>query len=317
MTEDFLNSGVLITGGAGFLGSHLCERLVKLGKDIICLDNLYTGTRKNIMQFDSSGNVKFINHDIVIPFTSKSTEIYNLACPASPVHYQKNPVSTTETAVLGVLNVLKVAEENNAKVFQASTSEVYGDAKVHPQTEDYFGNVNPVGVRACYDEGKRCAETLCFDYKRQFGTDVRVGRIFNSYGPRMQINDGRVISNFITQALKNEPITVYGSGEQTRSFCYVDDLIDGILKLMESNVLQNPINIGNPSEITILELADKICEITKSKSKVLHKPLPFDDPVQRCPDISKITTLTVLSPTVSLEDCFKKTITYFKKELNL
>ena len=305
----------LVTGGAGFLGSYICEQLVKKGDQVLCLDNFSTGHSSNIEQLLENKNFQFITHDVVNDINLDCGDIYNLACPASPIAYQRDPISTLETAVLGPIKMLGLAKKMHSKIFQASTSEIYGDAKWHPQSEDYFGNVNPIGIRACYDEGKRCAETLCFDYNRQYGVAIRVGRIFNTYGPRMQIEDGRVVSNFIVQAIKNEPITIYGSGEQTRSFCFVDDLVEGIFAFVAQGDYLGPVNIGNPCEISILELADTICKLCRSRSVLKFKALPKDDPVKRCPDISKIKNLTGWHPKVALEDGLKETIKYFEKAL--
>ena len=309
------NQSILVTGGAGFLGSHLCEALLKMGQSVTCLDDLSTGTLSNIYKIIRDRKFKFQKGNVQNAIDMDVDFIFNLACPASPVAYQKDPISTIQTAFLG-MNMLHLAKCNGATVFQASTSEVYGDAKVHPQTELYWGNVNPIGIRACYDEGKRCAETLCFDYNRQYSVDVRVGRIFNTYGPRMQVNDGRVVSNFIVQALKNEALTIFGSGNQTRSFCYVDDLIEGILGFVGSDQDIGPVNIGNPNEISILELADKICSLIGSRSKIILKPLPEDDPVKRNPEINKIKGLTGWEPKVPLDDGLRETIYYFRKMLD-
>ncbi len=311
-----MHNEILVTGGAGFLGSHLCDALVKRGDNVTCLDNLSTGKISNISHLENKPQFTLILHDVEKSYDVKSEIIFNLACPASPVAYQKNPISTIQTAILGAINALQLAEKNKARVFQASTSEVYGDAKVHPQNEQYWGNVNPIGVRACYDEGKRCGETLFFDYNRQRKLDIRVGRIFNTYGPRMNINDGRVVSNFIVQALQNAPITVYGSGTQTRSFCYVDDLVDGILKFTDQDEEIGPVNIGNPNEISMHELADTVCRLTGSKSQIKFMSLPQDDPVRRNPDVSKIKSLVSWKPKVVLEDGLKETIRYFKKALS-
>lgn len=305
----------LVTGGAGFLGSHICEALVNKGEQVTCMDNFSTGNIENILHLKNLKEFSLKTQDVEKEIFLTSDLIFNMACPASPIAYQKNPISTFQTAVIGAMNVLQLALRNKARVFQASTSEVYGDAKVHPQPEDYWGNVNPIGIRACYDEGKRCAETLFFDYKKQHSVDIRIGRIFNTYGPRMQINDGRVVSNFIVQALNNDPITIYGSGEQTRSFCYVDDLVEGILKFTYQEKEFGPVNIGNPKEITVLELADIICVLTGSRSKIQFKSLPQDDPVRRKPDISKIMDLIQWQPKVSLEDGLKETISYFKNSM--
>lgn len=304
---------ILVTGGAGFLGSHLCDRLVEQGHQVLCLDNLFTGSKQNIYQLLDKKNFEFIRHDVTFPMYLEVDQIYNLACPAAPIHYQKDPVQTTKTCVHGAINVLGLAKRTGATVLQASTSEVYGDPDVHPQVESYRGNVNPIGPRACYDEGKRCAETLFFDYYRQFGMPIKVMRIFNTYGPRMHINDGRVVSNFIVQALRNEPITVYGNGEQTRSFCYVDDLIEGMIRLMNSDAeVTGPMNIGNPNEMNILHLAERVIELTGSKSEVTLLPLPEDDPRQRQPDISFAKEALGWTPNVGLDDGVSKTIDYFK-----
>lgn len=307
---------VLITGGAGFLGSHLCERLLLAGHDVVCLDNFYTGRKSNIMDFRDYPNFEVIRHDVTFPLYVEVDEIYNLACPASPVHYQVDPVQTIKTSVHGAINMLGLAKRTRAKIFQASTSEVYGDPEVHPQPEGYLGRVNTIGPRACYDEGKRCAETLCFDYRRQHGVNVRVARIFNTYGPRMAPDDGRVVSNFITQALRNQPITLYGDGLQTRSFCYVDDLIDGMVRLMDfgDNDI-GPVNLGNPSEFTMLELANMIKVMTGSRSKFVFNPLPIDDPRQRCPDISLAEKLLGWTPSVSIERGLENTANYFDQML--
>ncbi len=304
---------ILVTGGAGFLGSHLCERLLQEGNEVLCLDNFYTGRRTNVVEFIKNPYFEIMRHDVCFPLYVEVDEIYNLACPASPIHYQHDPVQTTKTSVHGAINVLGLAKRIKAKIFQASTSEVYGDPMVHPQPESYWGNVNPVGIRSCYDEGKRCAETLFFDYHRQHNLKVKVARIFNTYGPRMHPDDGRVVSNFIMQALKGKPITVYGKGKQTRSFCYVDDMITGFIKLMNSpDDFTGPVNLGNPVEYTILEIAHKIVELTKSKSKIVFKPLPHDDPTQRQPKITLARKALQWKPTVKLEDGLKKTIEYFR-----
>jgi len=305
---------VLVTGGAGFLGSHLCERLLALKHEVICLDNLFTGRKRNIYHLLSHPAFEFVRHDVVDPFKCEVDQIYNLACPASPVHYQYNAIKTVKTSVMGAINCLGLAKRINARIFQASTSEVYGDPDVHPQTEDYRGNVNPIGPRACYDEGKRCAETLFFDYHRQNGVDIRVVRIFNTYGPRMMADDGRVVSNFIVQALAGAPITIYGDGSQTRSFCYVDDLVEGFIRFMNQDETVGPMNLGNPREFTMLELADLILKMTGSRSSVQFRPLPQDDPKQRRPDISVARKVLGWQPIVQLEQGLEKTIAYFKKE---
>lgn len=303
---------VLVTGGAGFLGSHLCERLLKQGHDVICADNFFTGSKENIRPFLKNDRFEFIRHDIVEPLHVECQEIYNLACPASPVHYQENPIKTIKTSTVGMVNMLGLAKRVGARILQASTSEVYGDPEVHPQPESYRGNVNVLSPRACYDEGKRVAETLCMDYHRQYGMDVRIARIFNTYGPRMHPNDGRVVSNFIVQALRGEPLTIYGDGSQTRSFCYIDDLIDGLICLMEHLTFQGPVNLGNPQEIPVKELATTVLQLTKSKSKLVRKPLPADDPKQRCPDIRLAQKKLDWKPRVPLAEGLKKTITYFR-----
>ena len=306
------NERILVPGGAGFLGSHLCGRLLEMGNEVICLDNLFTGRRRNLHALSSHPGFEFIRHDVVDPFKVEVDQIYNLACPASPVHYQHNPIKTVKTSVMGAINCLGLARRINARVFQASTSEVYGDPAVNPQTESYRGNVNPIGLRACYDEGKRCAETLFFDYHRQNGLDIRVVRIFNTYGPRMLPDDGRVVSNFIVQALKGDDITVYGDGQQTRSFCYVDDLIEGFIRMMEQDKVIGPVNLGNPVEFTILELAEKVISLTKSSSKIIYEDLPQDDPMQRKPDISLAKENLGWEPTVPLEEGLVRTIEYFR-----
>jgi len=306
---------ILVTGGAGFIGSHLCEALLKQGHYVICLDNFFTGRKENIKHLMDFYNFELIRHDIIDPIKLEVDEIYNLACPASPVHYQYNPIKTIKTSILGTMNMLGLAKRVKAKILQASTSEVYGDPLVHPQPESYRGNVNPIGPRACYDEGKRAAETLCFDYHRQHKVDIRVVRIFNTYGPNMQINDGRVVSNFIVQALKNEDITVYGDGKQTRSFCYVSDLVRGMIDFMNQEQHLGPINLGNDGEFTILELAEKVIQLTHSKSKITFKPLPEDDPLQRKPDLSLARKLINYEPKIKLEEGLIKTIEYFKKRL--
>ena len=306
---------VLVTGGAGFIGIHLCRRLLKEGCHVICLDNLFTGSEQNIALLRNNPNFKFVLHDIVTPYETEGIdEIYNLACPASPVHYQYDAIKTIKTAVMGVINMLDLAVKNHAKILQASTSEVYGDPTVHPQNESYWGNVNPIGFRSCYDEGKRCGETLCMDYHRQNGVRIKIIRIFNTYGPYMLPNDGRVISNFIVQALQGEPITIYGTGEQTRSFQYVDDLIEGMIRVMNTDDgLIGPINIGNPGEFTILELARKVIDITGSKSEIIFKPLPHDDPKQRKPDISLAQKVLGWNPKISLDEGLRHVIDYFKE----
>lgn len=305
---------ILVTGGAGFIGSHLCERLLNKGNEVICLDNLYTGSLKNIESLLQYDHFSFIEQDVMNPLKIEVDEIYNLACPASPVHYQSNPIQTLKTSVIGAINVLELAKENNAKILQASTSEVYGDPLVHPQPESYWGHVNPIGIRSCYDEGKRCAETLFFDYARQFQVQIKVIRIFNTYGPNMNPEDGRVVSNFIVQALKGEDITIYGDGSQTRSFCYVDDLVDGIIKMMKSeDSFQGPVNLGNPGEFNMLELAETILKLTDSKSKIVFKPLPEDDPKQRKPDISLAKEKLNWEPKIQLVDGLLHTIQYFSQ----
>ena len=305
---------ILVTGGAGFLGSHLCERLVSEGYEVLCLDNFFTGSKRNIVHLLKEPNFELIRNDLVRPVFLEVDEIYNLACPASPIHYQHNPVKTIKTSVMGAIHMLGLAKRVNAKILQASTSEVYGDPRVHPQKEEYWGNVNTIGPRSCYDEGKRCAETLFFDYYRQNKVNIRVVRIFNTYGPRMHPNDGRVVSNFIVQALLNNDITVYGDGSQTRSFCYVDDLVEGMVRMMDGpDEFVGPVNLGNPGEFTILELAAKVIELTGSSSKIIYEPLPQDDPMQRQPDISLAKEKLNWEPKVKLEEGLKKTIDYFKK----
>jgi UDP-glucuronate decarboxylase len=306
---------ILVTGGAGFLGSHLCERLIHKGHSVICLDNLYTGNKRNIAHLMESPNFEFMRWDVTQPFHVEVDQIYNLACPASPVHYQSNPIKTTKTSVLGAIHCLGMAKRLNARMMQASTSEVYGDPTVHPQPENYRGNVNPIGPRACYDEGKRCAETLCFDYIREHALDVRVVRIFNTYGPRMMANDGRVVSNFIVQALQNKPITLYGDGSQTRSFCYVDDLIEGFIKTMEHPKCTGPINLGNPGEFSVKELAEKVLAMTGSPSPITYEPLPVDDPKQRQPDITLAKEILGWSPQFPIDIGLQKTIEYFREIL--
>ncbi|MBP2294392.1 UDP-glucuronic acid decarboxylase family protein [Azospirillum rugosum] len=308
------NRRVLVTGGAGFLGSHLCERLLARGDEVVCADNYFTGSRSNITHLLGNPHFEAIRHDVTFPLYVEVDEIYNLACPASPVHYQHDPVQTTKTSVHGAINMLGLAKRLNARILQASTSEVYGDPVVHPQPEEYWGNVNPIGPRSCYDEGKRCAETLFFDYHRQHRLAIKVMRIFNTYGPRMHPNDGRVVSNFIMQALRGEPITVYGDGAQTRSFCYVDDLIDGMVRLMDSDpAITGPINIGNPGEFTMLELAEQVIALTGSRSAIEHRPLPQDDPRQRRPDITKAKALLDWEPTVPLREGLARTIADFRR----
>ncbi|MGC9330509.1 MAG: UDP-glucuronic acid decarboxylase family protein [Bacteroidales bacterium] len=310
---------ILITGGAGFIGSHLCERLLNEGNEVICLDNYFTGSKQNIIHLMDNPYFELIRHDVTMPYYVEVDEIYNLACPASPIHYQYNPIKTVKTSVMGAINMLGLAKRIKAKVLQASTSEVYGDPQVHPQTEDYWGHVNPIGSRSCYDEGKRCAETLFYDYHKQNKVKIKIARIFNTYGPNMNPDDGRVISNFIVQALRGEDITIYGSGKQTRSFQYVDDLIEGMMRLMDTGKdITGPINLGNPHEFTILELAETILKLTNSTSKITYHPLPADDPIQRQPDISLAkTNLNGWEPTIQLEDGLKHTIDYFKKILPL
>lgn len=342
MQQYYTNKRILVTGGAGFLGSHLIERLLARGDEVICVDNLFTGHKRNIEEFLDHKNFEFIRHDVTLPLYLEVDQIYNLACPASPVHYQHNPVQTIKTSVIGAINMLDLAKRVNARIFQASTSEVYGDPILHPQSESYWGNVNPVGVRSCYDEGKRCAETLFFDYRRQFQVDIRVVRIFNTYGPRMHPNDGRVVSNFIVQALLGKNITIYGEGLQTRSFCYVDDLIEGFIRFMDlinidkdihnpsfdqnqhSEIVSRfsvgfpgPINLGNPNEFTIRQLAEKVIQLTGAKSKLVFLPLPIDDPQQRKPDIGLAKHMLDWQPTVQLEDGLMKTVEYFENVLSL
>jgi len=307
---------VLVTGGAGFIGSHLCERLLRDGGEVLCLDNFYTGARHNVQHLLSHPRFELMRHDVCFPLYIEVDQIYNLACPASPIHYQFDPVQTTKTSVHGAINMLGLAKRVKAKILQASTSEVYGDPTVHPQPEEYWGNVNPIGPRSCYDEGKRCAETLFFDYRRQHNLPIKVARIFNTYGPRMHPNDGRVVSNFIVQALADRDITVYGEGTQTRAFCYVDDLVDGLVRLMASpEEVTGPINLGNPGEFTIRELAETIIELTGSSSRIVHMPLPIDDPKQRRPEISNARELLGWTPTVALRDGLLRTIEYFAREL--
>ncbi len=308
------NKKILITGGAGFLGSHLCERLLNEGHEVICLDNFFTGNKDNILHLVSNPRFELMRHDVTLPLYIEVDEIYNMACPASPIHYQHDPVQTTKTCVHGAINMLGLAKRTGAKILQASTSEVYGDPEVHPQVESYWGKVNPIGTRSCYDEGKRCAETLFFDYHRQHKLQIKVARIFNTYGPNMHPNDGRVVSNFIVQALQNQPITIYGHGEQTRSFCYVDNMIDGFIRLMNSDdEITGPINLGNPGEFTIKELAEKTLAMTGSKSELIYQELPSDDPQQRQPDITEARNKLGWTPDIVLEDGLEKTIEYFKR----
>ncbi|WP_319543587.1 UDP-glucuronic acid decarboxylase family protein [uncultured Pseudodesulfovibrio sp.] len=308
---------VLVTGGSGFLGSHICERLLEMDHEVLCLDNFFTGSKANVLPLLDNPYFEIIRHDVTFPLYVEVDEIYNLACPASPIHYQFDPVQTTKTSVHGAINMLGLAKRVKAKIFQASTSEVYGDPKIHPQPESYWGNVNPNGIRSCYDEGKRCAETLFFDYNRQHGLRIKVGRIFNTYGPRMTMNDGRVVSNFVVQALRGEHITVYGDGQQTRSFCYVDDLVEGIIRFMKDTPddFTGPMNLGNPGEFTILELAETVIEMTGSKSKIIFNPLPMDDPMQRRPDISLAQKATGWEPQIDLRTGLVKTIEYFDNHL--
>ncbi len=311
-----MNPTTLVTGGAGFLGSHLVDRLIADGHDVLCVDNFYTGSKGNIRHLIGHKRFELIRHDVWLPLYVEVDRIFNLACPASPVHYQTNPIATTKTSVLGAINMLGLAKRMRARILHSSTSEVYGDPLVHPQTESYWGHVNPIGPRACYDEGKRCAETLFFDYHRQAKVDIRVIRIFNTYGPRMHPHDGRVVSNFILQALKGESITIYGDGQQTRSFCYVDDLIDGMVRMMNQDVEIGPMNLGNPNEFTIIQLAEAILRLTDSKSQLVFHKLPIDDPTQRQPDIAKARSVLHWEPRVNLEDGLKETIAYFKQVVN-
>ncbi|MBI1889735.1 MAG: SDR family oxidoreductase [Burkholderiales bacterium] len=314
-------TAILITGGAGFLGSHLCEKLIASGHDVLCVDNFHTGSKANVRHLIGHPNFELIRHDVWLPLYVEAEQIYNMACPASPIHYQRNPVSTVKTSVLGAINMLGLAKRCGSRILQASTSEVYGDPEVHPQPEHYLGHVNQIGPRACYDEGKRCAETLFFDYHRQHRVDIRVARIFNTYGPRMQPNDGRVISNFIVQALQGKPITLYGDGSQTRSFCYVDDLVKGLMKLMAQERAVDgvsptePVNLGNPAEMTIRQLAELVIELTGSSSSIEYRPLPHDDPRQRQPDIRRAKTLLDWEPSVDLQSGLQQTISYFRKLL--
>jgi UDP-glucuronate decarboxylase len=311
-----MNETIMVTGGAGFLGSHLCDRLIRDGKDVLCVDNLFTGSKDNIRHLLGADHFEFLRHDVTFPLYIEVKRIFNLACPASPVHYQHDPVQTTKTSVHGAINMLGLAKRTRARILQASTSEVYGDPTAHPQIEEYWGNVNPIGLRSCYDEGKRCAETLFFDYHRQHRLEIKVMRIFNTYGPRMHPNDGRVVSNFMVQALKGEALTLFGDGLQTRSFCYVDDLIEGMVRLMESPAdIIGPINVGNPVECTILQLAEQVLRLAGSRSKIVFRPLPGDDPKQRQPDISKARALLGWGPTTPLEEGLKETLGYFKRLL--
>ncbi len=313
-SSSLLENRALVTGGAGFLGSHLCDRLLNRGQEVLCVDNLFTGQKRNVTHLHGNAKFEFLRHDVTFPLFVEVDQIWNLACPASPIHYQHDPVQTTKTSVHGAINMLGLAKRLGAKILQASTSEVYGDPSVHPQTEDYWGNVNPIGPRSCYDEGKRCAETLFFDYYRQHQLRIKVVRIFNTYGPRMHPSDGRVVSNFIVQALKGEGITIYGDGQQTRAFCYVDDLIEGMIRLMDSgDEVTGPINIGNPGEFTMLQLAETVLKLTGSKSKIVKMPLPADDPKQRRPDITRAKATLGWEPKVQLEDGLKETINYFRK----
>ena len=308
---------ILVTGGAGFLGSHLCERLLARGDEVICVDNFFTGRKANIAHLASNPRFEVIRHDIVHPLFVEADQIYNLACPASPPHYQYNAIKTIKTSTVGMVNMLGLAKRCRARIFQASTSEVYGDPEVHPQTEEYWGHVNPIGARSCYDEGKRVAESLCMNYHQAHALEIRIVRIFNTYGPRMDPHDGRVVSNFITQALQGKPITIFGEGLQTRSFCYVDDLIDGFIRMMNQKETIGPVNLGNPGEFTMIELAELVLKLTGSKSSLKFEPLPADDPKQRCPDITKAHNLLGWSPLVALEEGLKRTIPYYRKELGL
>lgn len=309
---------ILITGGAGFIGSHLCDRLIAEGNDVICLDNYFTGSKDNVRHLIGNDHFELVRHDVVEPYLAEVDQIYNLACPASPPHYQYNPIKTMKTSVMGAINMLGLAKRVNARILQASTSEVYGDPAIHPQVETYWGNVNPIGLRSCYDEGKRCAETMCMDYYRRHGVKVKIIRIFNTYGPRMNPDDGRVVSNFIVQALKNEPITIYGDGNQTRSFQYVDDLIEAMVRMMATaDDVTGPVNTGNPGEFTMLELAQKVIDLTGSRSQIVYRPLPSDDPKQRKPDITRAgQLLDGWRPVITLEEGLKKTIPYFEQLLN-
>jgi UDP-glucuronate decarboxylase len=316
-SSSLLENRALVTGGSGFLGSHLSDRLIARGQDVLCVDNLFTGQKRNVAHLHGNPRFEFLRHDVTLPLFVEVDQIWNLACPASPIHYQHDPVQTTKTSVHGAINMLGLAKRVGAKILQASTSEVYGDPSVHPQPEEYWGNVNPIGTRSCYDEGKRCAETLFFDYHRQHKLRIKVMRIFNTYGPRMHPNDGRVVSNFIVQALQGKDITIYGDGLQTRSFCYVDDLVEGMIRLMDSgDDVTGPINIGNPGEFTMIELAEAVLKLAGSKSKLVRMPLPSDDPKQRQPDITKAKSILGWEPKVQLEDGLKETISYFRKLLN-
>ena len=306
---------ILVTGGAGFIGSHLCERLIGEGHDVICLDNFFTGRRENIIPLLDNPRFELVRHDVIEPILLEVDQVYNLACPASPIHYQYNPVKTVKTNVMGTINMLGLAKRVRARILQASTSEVYGDPLIHPQTEDYWGNVNPIGVRSCYDEGKRLAETLMMDYHRQNNVDIRIARIFNTYGPRMLENDGRVVSNFVVQALRGEPLTLYGEGNQTRSFCYVDDLVEGLVRLMNAEDLHKPVNLGNPGEFTIKQLAEEVKRICNSKSEFKYMQLPADDPRQRKPDISTAQTILGWNPTIALGEGLERTVQYFRERV--
>jgi UDP-glucuronate decarboxylase len=307
---------ILVTGGAGFIGSHLCERLLGEGHDVLCLDNFFTGRRTNIIKLLDNHHFELIRHDVIEPILVEVDQIYNLACPASPIHYQYNPVKTVKTSVMGMINMLGLAKRVRARILQASTSEVYGDPLLHPQTEEYWGNVNPIGLRSCYDEGKRIAETLMMDYHRQNHVDTRIARIFNTYGPRMLEDDGRVVSNFIVQALRGQPLTLYGSGQQTRSFCYVDDLVEALIRLMNVADVHDPVNLGNPGEFTIRQLADEVIKMCGSKSEIVYLPLPEDDPKQRQPNITRAQTLLGWNPTIALNEGLAKTVAYFKQTVN-
>jgi len=312
----YTNKRILVTGGAGFLGSHLCDRLIADGHHVICADSLFSGSKDNIEHLLHHERFEFILHDVTIPLFVEVDEIYNLACPASPIHYQNDPVHTIKTCILGALNMLGLAKRTGARIFQASTSEIYGDPNIHPQKETYWGNVNPIGIRSCYDEGKRCAETLFFDYRREHKLDIRVARIFNTYGPRMKKNDGRVVSNFIVQAINNDPITIYGDGSQSRSFCYVDDLIEGIVRPMNHDEFTGPINLGNPNEFTMLQLANKLIKLTGSQSELIFKELPEDDPRQRQPDIKLAQEVLGWTPSIQLDEGLEKTALYFQSLKN-